>query len=246
MSSHFTVRGLAGRRILGLLAALLMLSSGLRAAVVTQTATFSDTQNASGTGTLVHGGPSGFSSNVFRPFNSSLGTLISFTIDWSASIVASGTVNSGVAGGFVTSELNGNLELLASSLTESYNSMGGNAGDSKGPGVALGPITATATNSKTYLVSNAGVTYNPAVRDAVMGLGSYTPSSAFTLQFANGTTNTAKVEYSNVAGVTSTFTGNVTLTYTYTPAPSVAEPGATAPLLAGAIALLGWRFRRRR
>lgn len=66
----------------------------MTAAVVTQVKNFNDTQSGSGSGTFVHAGPGGLY-DTFNPFNSSLGTLNSFTIAWVIDLTSDGTTDAG-------------------------------------------------------------------------------------------------------------------------------------------------------
>lgn len=204
---------------------------GVQAGVVTQTKTFSDTQTNSGTGQIVHAGLSGLTES-FNPFNSALGTLDSYTITWSTTTTGSGTT--GNAGGAYTLNQGGTFYVGTSPYS------GGGAGNSAS-GVAntvLEQKTSTVNNTKTFLPSEAGVTYDPAIYGRVIG------SSPFTLSYG-GNSPTIYTTYNVMATVTSTLSGSVTLTYNYTAAP-VPEPASMwigASLLASTVGFR--RFRRK-
>lgn len=216
--------------VMGVLFAGLSLGS-VQAGVVTQTKTFSNTQTNSGTGQIVHAGLSGLSES-FNPFNSALGTLDSYTIVWSTTTAASGTT-SGTGGEYVLNQ--GGTFYVG---TSAYSGGGAGNSASAGPNTLLPQKTSTVNNTKTFLTSEAGVTYNPAILAQVIG------SSPFTLSYG-GNSPTIFTTFTTMADVTSTLTGSVTLTYNYTAAP-VPEPASMwigASLLAGTVGFR--RFRKK-
>lgn len=191
-------------------------SGGLvQSATLSQTFNFSDTVTVSGTGKIVHANASGIISSNFNPFNSSLGTLQSFKIDWTATVTASGTTSA--TGGSFNPSLGGTLYIGANS----YDGDGGSNGTGGGPNTFVGPITAAINKSNSFLVSNANVTYNPNILSTVTG------GSPFNIRYSNGGTDTIYTNYSTMASITSVLTGSVTLTYTYEAA-AVPEPTSFA------------------
>lgn len=202
-------------RFKSLVFGLLVLLSGncrlIQAATLSQTFNFSDTATVSGSGKIVHANSSGIISTNFNPFNSSLGTLMSFKIDWTATVTASGTTSA--TGGSFSPSLGGTLYIGANS----YGGDGGGNGTGGGPNTFVGPISAGINNSNSFLVSNAGVTYNANILSTVTG------GSPFNIRYSNGSGDTIFTSYTNMASTTSTLTGSVTLTYTYEAA-SVPEP----------------------
>lgn len=216
--------------VMGVLVAGLSLGS-VQAGVVTQTKTFSNTQTNSGTGVIAHAGAAGLSES-FNPFNGALGTLDSYTVDWSTTISASGTTSS--SGGNFNVQQGGTYYFG----TSSYGGNGGGDGSSAGPNTFISSRTAVVTHTKTFLPSQAGQTYDPAI------LGLVTGSTPFSLKYM-GSPNTIYATFTTMADITSTLTGSVTLTYNYTGAP-VPEPASMwigASLLAGTVGFR--RFRKK-
>ena len=201
-----------------------------QAATVSRTVNFSDTRSVSGPGDIFHADSNGLIGTGFNPFDSSLGTLRSFQIAWTVTITASGTTSA--SGGTLSQSLGGFLLLD----TVSYSGMGGGSNTGGGPNVPIGPISATATDTKSFLVSEAGFTYNPAMLAAVTG------GSSFDLKYVSP----VKTSYASMASADSVMNGSVTMTYTYDPAANpVPEPTSMAigsVLFTGLIAM---RRRRR-
>jgi hypothetical protein len=198
------------------------------AATVSRTVNFSDTVSTSGTGEILHADSNGLIGTGFNPFVSSLGTLTSFQIDWTVTIVASGTTSA--TGGNLSQSLGGALFLN----TTSYSGMGNGNNTGGGANLPIGPISATATDTNSFLVSEAGTSYNPALLAAVTG------GSSFDLKFVSS----VETSYTTMASVNSVMNGSVTLTYTYDPAPNpVPEPTSLA---IGSVLFTGLIAMRRR
>lgn len=209
------------------------MSEKAEAAVVTQSRSFSDSQTALGTGRIVHAGPAGLSDS-FEPFDSSFGTLNSFTVAWTVTISASGVAGS-TGGGF-------SVQIGGSFYVDSgvYSGAGTGNGNGNGPNSPISAVSSTVTSSSTLLPSNAGVTYNPAI------LASITGSVPFSLTYKNYPTDTVYTDYNGLASLSSSVTASVTLTYDYTAPTTVPEPASLwicASLLTGVVVLR--RFRQR-
>jgi len=221
ISSPFAARTLVRpirTRSLILLAAMVALPAlHLQGEEVTQSRAFSVNKTASGTGTLIlldtdSNGLNGLVGTGLSPFDPSLGTLTSFTINWSTSLTASGTVSPSAQGaGSFNMQIGGNFYLNSAQ----YSGAGGGGGNGGGPGSVINPVVATAGESKVFQVAGAGTAYNPAILTAVTG------SSDFSLSYIGGTItspgNFANITYSGLSNLNSLLEGSVTLTYTYTP-----------------------------
>jgi len=182
--------------------------------VQTKTMTFTHTLSQGNTGAPVG---SIFTMSL-NPFDESLGTLESFTISWVPTANATGTVGSSSVGG-VGAGFGGNLSLDGASFASS--SGGGSKSDIANSQVAT-TITVSGHNT-TYLASNAGVTYNPALLAAVIG------DETFDLKW-DGTVSPL---YSNlVAGqIDLQVIATVTYTFTAVPEPSVMLLGAASGMI---------------
>ena len=199
-----------------LLLVLISISAQTRGAEVTQTRTLSTSKTTSGTGTLVvsdatASGSNGFTGTGFTPFDPALGTLTSFTINWSTTLTASGTVSPSASEiGGVTLQIGGNFYLNS----DNYSGTGGGGGNAGGPGSVINPVVATAGESKTFQVAGAGTAYNPALLTAVTGTADLSLSYRGTLGSQG---NLAQITYNALSNLSGTYEGTVTLTYTYTP-----------------------------
>lgn len=203
----------------------------VQAGVIVQTRNFSNEQTESGSGRIIHAGDSGLVGQAFNPFSSSRGVLDSFTIEWTKTVVASGTTDA-TAGSFSIS-LGGSYRVG----TSSYTGNGGGNGGSADPGTAIPEKTATVTNTYSFLPSNANVTYDPNILSQITG------GSPFDLSYWGGV-YTISTYYENMATITSRLTGSVKLTYNYTA--TVPEPASMwigASLLAGTVGFR--RFRKK-
>lgn len=181
------------------IATLAFITISLHGAVLVQTGNFSGSAFYSTPGTYSPI-PEESLSEIFQPFNTSLGTLDSFTITWNIDFTADLVVGDpGYAdfGGGLTAFLN----------DTDFNGSGIGTGRSV-PGETNLEITRTITS--TYLNQPDAAGYNAAaVLTIVNG------NDPFTAYLAN----TIEAELRDTATVDITFEGDVTLTYTYTAVP---------------------------
>ena len=178
-------------------------------AELVQTATFNTVESGSGTGKLVIVPKEGLSVGPLEPFNNQLGTLNSFTISWSSTLLTSGVVAGSGAGSFGVS-ISGSFGVNGVSY-----SGGGNGGGTSGSAAAiLGPISVPVVQSNVFKVSEAGSDYDPAILSAVTG------NSNIPVSWISTSSALAEVNFSNLGSLTSSLTGTVTLTYDYTPRPT--------------------------
>lgn len=197
------------------------------AATIIQTESFNLTATASGGGTTVLADSNGLSAS-FSPFNQSLGTLLSFLIEWDLLMAAEGTTSG--SGGSFTISIGGTFYVD----DRSYNGGGDGGGTGSGPNTFISD-SAMVMSSDNFLVTNAGVTYDPAILTAVLGM------SNFDLEYRN-VSDTAFTSFNDMAEITSELTGSVTLTYNYTPA--IPAPASSLLLLLG-LGLMGRQQRLR-
>ena len=208
-----------------------VLCGSSNAGVVTQTFNFTDTKSGAGSGTFINANSSGATFTV-NPFNTSLGTLDSFTFAWSLGMTGNGVGDAG--GGSMSISYGGTTYVN----TTSYN--GGGAGDSTGGIGTFSTLSKSSSITNNFTPANAGSTYDPAILATVTG------GSAFSMSYNNGpSADTAYSNYTNVVSATSTFTTDLTVTYNYTGAPaSVPEPSFAVAGAALAAAMVVVRRRR--
>ena len=215
------------------LLASLLSAQAAHAVVTTQTKNLSfsagPVTDFSGAATLAPFGPNDLSA-TFDTFNSALGTLNSFSYTWNLNFQAAGTAaNDGTTS---TLTFNTVATLKVNSSVDEFAQSSNNVTASNG-----GPLSINFDIQKTrnFNVADAGVTYNPATLATVTG------STPFTLSYED---NFNPVRFS-AANVTAQVTGSVSISYDYTAAAAVPEPGSWTLMLAGA-GLLGALGLRRR
>lgn len=144
--------------------------------------------------------------NTFNQFSGAPEDLFSFTIEWKIIYVATGQLESSSNGSFGGSP-GGTYYLDAAG----YGGNGGGGGDgSASPGEEIG-FTSTVSDSKTFLASEAGVTYDPANLASILGtetfdlswgegeLGTFSSTGAFdSLSFVIDAGSFVEVTYSVV------------------------------------------------
>ena len=196
------------------------------AGVITQTFNFTDSNASGSTGSLVIVDANGVSFSV-NPFNSSLGTLDSFTLAWNLNITGDGNGNGPAS----------SLHVSYGGSTYVNTSVYNGWGDSlNATGAGLYPTQSNSfTLTNTFTPANSGITYNPAILAAITG------GSQFNATFKGGP-NTARMSYQDVSFASGEFTAGLTVTYNYTSA--VPEPSFAVAGLALATATVFVRRRR--
>ncbi len=161
--------------------------------------------SGSGMGTVADNGDL---SALFQPFDSALGTLQSFLISWNLSGEYTGTA-AATEGGSAQMNLGGVFAINGST----FNGTGGGANVAVGPGEMFDEDYAAAPFSYDFQVAAAGMQYDPAILATVTG------TEPFTATYTSGAPQgPVFVNYSGLEALNVTFTGSVTLTYTYEPA----------------------------
>lgn len=197
---------------------LLALVGTVQASVITSTANFNDTKSSSGSGQITF---TELTAN-FAPFNASLGTLQSFIFDWEVTLSTSSITSS--AGGGFSQSIGGNTYIN----TFSYHGGGGGGSNGGGPNTTLPATPSPVSIQDTYLVANA----NPTILSIVTG------GSNFDLAYKpTSGPNLAIVNFTNMAAISSSLTGSVSVSYDYTPA--VPEP-STYLLLTISLGVVGY------
>jgi hypothetical protein len=184
-------------------------SQSLFAETVVQPANFSASNEGNlfsgfGSQALVAGD---FFTATFQPFDSSLGTLTSFTVRCEIEGLLSGTIGEEAEEGSANASLGGTFAIGGSAFS-------GTGGGNNGVGSTGEPIEvsfAIPTFEQTLAVADAGVSYDPAILSKITGTEPF--PVAFNTPAPGGTTVT--VGYANVTDLAASVSGTITLTYTY-------------------------------
>lgn len=214
----------------------------LPSSAVTLVQTFNDTnsftsfvESANTTTETVRASPLNF---IVQPFQSSLGTLNSVTIEWSSAGSGSAIVGTSLGGGNISFYAGGSVYVGA----DSYNGYGCGGGNGAASGVSINAsiITSPCGNSQLFTLAGAGTSYGPAsIWTTLASLNPYTISLA-------GSNPVGYISYLNIASGSATMVNSAVVTYDYTPSPAAAA-AAPAPLpLMGAAAAWRWSRRLRR
>jgi hypothetical protein len=154
-----------------------------------------------------------------NPFDSGNGTLNSFEVMWNIAFSAEGTT--GGNGGEFTGSTGGTYSLAGIG----YDGNGGGNSDGNTPDMPVS-FTFQVSGDSTFLVADAGITYNPAMLPAVTG------GSPFDLLWATD----YSLSPSGLSTWTGGATGNVSIVYDYDPAPAP-EPSTFVLFGGGLLAL---------
>lgn len=207
--------------------ALACLSSS-HAAVITQQQQFNYSYGPdSGTGaiTLVNDGD--FTAEML-PFDTNLGSLNSFSVDWLLEFDASGAAGS-ADDAIIFSSAVGSVSLGGIN----YSGIGGGDGAGEPEGTTIN-IGYTLPHSQTFEVLDAGVRYDPNILAAVLG------DMTFNLLYDTD----VQVDFSNVIDFNAYLNGQVVLTYDYTANTTDVSSPATLTLFGLTLAGLGWPRRK--
>ena len=211
---------------------MLACASSSNAALITQQKDFDYSDGPiSGTGTvnLVNGGD--LVAEVLS-FDTSLGTLNSFSVDWFLKFEAEG-----IAGPLMNASTSSLYSFAGGTLNLAgmiYNGTG--SGDdtiSANEGDVIN-IGYTLSHVELFDVADAGISYNPYILATVLG------GTTFDLLYDTN----FEVDFNNIIDLNASITGRVIFTYDYTPnATNVSSP-ATLAIFGFALAGLGWSRRK--
>lgn len=211
---------------------IVLLTGSASAATVSSTQSFPILENYTSTvgSTVVF--DSGFLSAGLPSFNPALGTLDSFSITWTLTGSFSGAISA--PGGGYSSGYSGFLMAAGHTLpptspgAESWTGGGGTGGGGPAGTPVDSPFTGAANPlsfTQTFLVADAGITYDQEVLTAMLGTGPVMLEWVTPLTI-NGDFNTLAVSGS----------GDVELIFDYTPVPEVSSSllglGVLMPMMA--------------
>lgn len=230
---HNRSRELAKIAVLSALFSLPALPAG--ALTLQQSFSNSYSQTSFGLGTVVVYPP--FTSFSVQPFDASLGTLNTATIDWATGANGTVVVRTGTGGGALGFEFGGGVNLN----TFPYGGYGGGGGDGAGPGQTIAVNLAPQGTTDSFSAANAGVTFDAGLWDAILGTTPYTLS--YTGTYPGGTPY--RITSTNIASGSAAMTTIARVLYDYTPLNPIASVPGPLPLL-GAGAAWTWSRRLRR
>lgn len=197
----FRPLGLAGLTVLGLATSAATAVESVSQPTPYAASNEGDLYQGSGSRELV--GPNYFTATV-EPFDDSLGTLLSFTIRCELDGALAGTVGTADTVGSASGGLGGTFFLGGIS----FDGTGGANGGGGATGTPLAVDFGIPTYDRTLLLSDAGVTYNPALVDVVTG------SQPFEVLYQSA----VNVNFANMEDLQASIAGSLTVTYTYEPA----------------------------
>ena len=172
-----------------------------------------------------------------QPFDASLGTLNTATIEWNTGAIGTVVVGTGTDGGSLGFDFGGEVNLNAFA----YGGYGGGGGDGAGPGQTIGVNLLPKGTTNTFSAANAGVTFDAGLWAAILGSAPYTLS--YTGSYPGGTPY--RITSINIASGNAVMTTTATVFYNYTPLNPIASVPGPLPLL-GAGAAWSWSRRLRR
>jgi hypothetical protein len=221
---------------IALFSALLSLPA-LPATALTLQQSFSNSysQTSFGLGTVVVHPP--LTSFSVQPFDASLGTLNTATIEWNTGAIGTVFVWPFTNGGSLGFEFGGGVNLNAFA----YGGYGGGGGDGAGQGQTFSVNLAPPVTTNTFSAANAGVTFDAGIWDAILGTTPYTLS--YTGSYPGGTPY--RITSINIASGNASMTTTATVRYDYSPSNPIVPVPAPLPLV-GIGAAWGWSRRLRR
>lgn len=172
-----------------------------------------------------------------EPFDASLGTLNTATIEWNTGAIGTVVVATGTDGGSLGFDFGGGVNLNAFA----YGGYGGGGGNGAGSGQTIGVNLAPQGTTNTFSAANAGVTFDPGIWAAILGSTPYTLS--YTGSYPGGTPY--RITSTNIASGNASMTTTATVRYDYSPSNPIAPVPGPLPLV-GIGAAWGWSRRLRR
>lgn len=205
------------------------------ALILQQSFSNSYSQTNFGLGTVVVYPP--LTSFSVQPFDASLGTLNTATIEWNTGAIGTVVVGTGTDGGSLGFDFGGEVNLNAFA----YGGYGGGGGDGAGSGQTIGVNLAPQGTTNTFSAANAGVTFDAGLWAAILGSTPYTLS--YTGSNPGGTPY--RITSTNIASGIASMTTTATVRYDYSPSNPIAPVPGPLPLV-GIGAAWGWSRRLRR